>query len=44
MCTVDEGETAEVWDVTEFGTRIHGHHWAPCRFGTKWEDKILSMR
>ena len=43
MCTVDAGETAEAWDVTEQGTRIQGQHWAPCRFGTRWEDKVVEF-
>jgi hypothetical protein len=43
MCTVDAGETAETWDVTEDGTRIQGQHWAPCRFGTRWEDTIVEF-
>ncbi|KAE9365871.1 glycoside hydrolase family 78 protein [Stipitochalara longipes BDJ] len=43
MCTVDAGETAEAWDVTEEGTRIAGQHWAPCRFGTRWEDKVVEF-
>jgi hypothetical protein len=43
MCTVDARETAEAWEVTESGTRIAGQHWAPCRFGTRWEDKIVEF-
>jgi hypothetical protein len=43
MCTVDAGETAEAWDITEEGTRINGQHWAPCRFGTRWEDKVVEF-
>lgn len=43
MCTVDAGETAEAWDVTEEGTRINGQHWAPCRFGTRWENKVVEF-
>jgi hypothetical protein len=43
MCTVDAGETAEAWDVTEEGTRMQGQHWAPCRFGTRWEDKVVEF-
>ena len=37
-CTVEAGETAEAWEVTEIGTRIVGQHWAPCRHGTRWGD------
>ncbi|KAG4442786.1 hypothetical protein IFR05_001732 [Cadophora sp. M221] len=37
-CTVEAGETAEAWEVTESGTRIIGQHWAPCRHGTRWGD------
>ncbi|PVH68309.1 glycoside hydrolase family 78 protein [Cadophora sp. DSE1049] len=37
-CTVEAGETAEAWEVTENGTRIVGQHWAPCRHGTRWGD------
>lgn len=43
MCTVEAGETADAWDVTENGTRIRGQHWAPCRHGTRWGDKIVSF-
>ncbi|KUJ16636.1 bacterial alpha-L-rhamnosidase domain-containing protein [Mollisia scopiformis] len=38
MCTVEAGETAEAWEITEEGTRILGQHWAPCRQGTRWGD------
>lgn len=38
MCTVEEGETADAWEVTEEGTRILGQHWAPLRQGTRWKD------
>ncbi|RDW69281.1 hypothetical protein BP6252_08301 [Coleophoma cylindrospora] len=38
MCTVEAGETADAWEVTEAGTIIHGQHWAPCRQGTRWGD------
>lgn len=41
MCTVEASETAETWEVTENGTRIRGQHWAPCRRGTRWGDKIV---
>ena len=37
-CTVEAGETAAAWEVTEHGTRIVGQHWAPCRHGTRWGD------
>jgi hypothetical protein len=43
MCTVDVGETAEAWDITDEGTRIQGQHWAPCRFGTRWEDMVVEF-
>jgi hypothetical protein len=43
MCTVEAGETAEAWEVTEEGTRIRGQHWAPCRHGTRWGDKIVEF-
>jgi alpha-L-rhamnosidase len=43
MCTVEAGETANAWEVTESGTRIRGQHWAPCRHGTRWGDKIVSF-
>lgn len=43
MCTVEAGETAEAWEVTEEGTRIKGQHWAPCRHGTRWGDKIVEF-
>jgi hypothetical protein len=43
MCTVEAGETAEAWEVTETGTRILGQHWAPCRHGTRWGDKIVEF-
>lgn len=43
MCTVEAGETAEAWEVTEQGTRIMGQHWAPCRHGTRWGDKRIQF-
>jgi len=43
MCTVEVGETAEAWVVTETGTRILGQHWAPCRHGTRWGDKTVQF-
>jgi hypothetical protein len=43
MCTVEAGETAEAWEVTEEGTRIRGQHWAPCRHGTRWGDKTVKF-
>ncbi|TVY81734.1 hypothetical protein LSUE1_G005471 [Lachnellula suecica] len=43
MCTVEAGETAEAWEVTEEGTRIRGQHWAPCRHGTRWGDKMVQF-
>lgn len=43
MCTVEAGETAEAWEVTEAGTRILGQHWAPCRHGTRWRDKVVEF-
>ncbi|KAH8679026.1 Six-hairpin glycosidase-like protein [Tricladium varicosporioides] len=43
MCTVEAGETAEAWEVTEEGTRIRGQHWAPCRQGTRWGDKTVTF-
>jgi hypothetical protein len=43
MCTVEAGETAAAWDVTEKGVKIEGQHWAPCRFGTRWEDKSVEF-
>jgi alpha-L-rhamnosidase len=43
MCTVEAGETAEAWEVTEAGTRIMGQHWAPCRHGTRWGDKVVDF-
>ncbi len=43
MCTVEAGETAEAWEVTEAGTRILGQHWAPCRHGTRWGDKAVQF-
>jgi alpha-L-rhamnosidase len=44
MCTVEAGETAEAWEVTGEGTRIIGQHWAPCRHGTRWEDKTVEFK
>lgn len=41
MCTVQAGETEPAWDVTPEGTRVRGQHWAPCRHGTRWCDKIV---
>jgi alpha-L-rhamnosidase len=43
MCTVEAGETAEAWEVTEAGTRILGQHWAPCRHGTRWGDNTVQF-
>ncbi|KAL9946824.1 hypothetical protein D7B24_004622 [Verticillium nonalfalfae] len=43
MCTVRQGETRPAWDVTEDGTRVFAGHWAPCRQGTEWTDKIVEF-
>ena len=43
MCTVEAKETADAWEVTERGTQIWGQHWAPCRHGTRWGDKVVSF-
>lgn len=43
MCTVRQGETRPAWDVTEDGTRVFAGHWAPCRLGTAWADKIVEF-
>ncbi|KAL3427196.1 alpha-L-rhamnosidase (RhaA is able to hydrolyze alpha-1) [Phlyctema vagabunda] len=43
MCTVEAGETAEAWEVTEEGTIVRGQHWAPCRHGTRWADKTVEF-
>jgi hypothetical protein len=42
-CTVRRGETRAAWDVTSQGTRVHAGHWAPCRQGTAWSDKIVTF-
>ncbi|KAH7071694.1 Six-hairpin glycosidase-like protein [Paraphoma chrysanthemicola] len=44
MCTVERGETAPAWEVTEQGTMVHGQHWAPCRHGTRWGDKRVRFQ
>lgn len=43
MCTVQKGETEPAWDVLPEGTRVYGQHWAPCRHGTRWLDKVVSF-
>ncbi|ESZ93140.1 glycoside hydrolase family 78 protein [Sclerotinia borealis F-4128] len=43
-CTVEAGEVQEVWKVAEFGTRIPGQRWAPCRHGTHWKDKAIKFK
>lgn len=43
MCSVEKGETAPSWHVTEDGTRVFGQHWAPCRQGTRWGDKVVTF-
>ncbi|KAG4025792.1 hypothetical protein MFRU_050g00100 [Monilinia fructicola] len=43
-CTVEAGEVQEIWSVGEFGTRISGQRWAPCRHGTRWKDKAIKFR
>lgn len=44
MCTVARGETTSAWEVTDDGTRVRGQHWAPCRHGTRWGDKIVRFQ
>lgn len=41
MCSVRPGETRPAWDPTPEGTRVYGGHWAPCRHGTRWTDKVV---
>lgn len=43
MCTVEAGETADAWEVVTEGTRVRGQHWAPCRQGTRWGDKVVTF-
>ncbi|CCD56434.1 hypothetical protein ACHAPC_010651 [Botrytis cinerea] len=43
-CTVDAGEVQEIWEVGEFGTRISGQRWAPCRLGTRWKNKAIKFK
>ncbi|KFY33721.1 hypothetical protein V494_07380 [Pseudogymnoascus sp. VKM F-4513 (FW-928)] len=43
MCTMAAGETLPSWEVTDFGTRVFGQHWAPCRQGTRWNDAIVEF-
>ncbi|RAQ98717.1 bacterial alpha-L-rhamnosidase domain-containing protein [Stemphylium lycopersici] len=44
MCTVAKGETTPAWEVTTEGTKVRGQHWAPCRLGTRWEDKTVRFQ
>jgi hypothetical protein len=41
LCTVARNETTPAWEVTVNGTRVYGGHWAPCRHGTRWGDKVV---
>ncbi|CAD6447660.1 2ab42c30-6a58-457f-a490-074dddd35bee [Sclerotinia trifoliorum] len=43
-CTVEAGEVQETWEVAEFGTKISGQRWAPCRHGTRWKDKAIKFK
>jgi hypothetical protein len=43
MCTVKRGETKPAWDITTNGARVYGGHWAPCRQGTRWQDKTVTF-
>lgn len=43
MCTLVAGETKPAWDITPQGARVYGGHWAPCRQGTRWTDKIVTF-
>jgi hypothetical protein len=43
MCSLTREETAPGWEVTDRGTKVHGQHWAPCRHGTRWTDKIVTF-
>lgn len=43
LCTVQKGETEPAWDVADEGTMVYGQHWAPCRRGTRWRDKIVEF-
>ncbi|KAH6629331.1 Six-hairpin glycosidase-like protein [Boeremia exigua] len=43
-CTVMKGETSSAWQATAEGTRVRGQHWAPCRLGTRWADKIIRFQ
>lgn len=43
-CTIDAGEVQEIWEVGEFGTRISGQRWAPCRLGTRWKNKAIKFK
>lgn len=44
MCSVGRGESSPAWEVTESGTRVYGQHWAPCRHGTRWGDKVVRFQ
>jgi alpha-L-rhamnosidase len=41
MCTAEANETEAAWYVSPDGTTVYGQHWAPCRFGTRWLDKVV---
>ena len=43
LCTLEQNEVPEAWEVTEAGTRVFGQHWAPCRQGTRWGDVIVNF-
>lgn len=43
-CTIEAGEVQETWNVKEYGTRIPGQRWAPCRQGTRWKDKAVKFK
>lgn len=43
MCTVRRGETKPAWDITSKGTRVLPGHWAPCRKGTSWTNKVITF-
>ncbi|KAF2222562.1 bacterial alpha-L-rhamnosidase domain-containing protein, partial [Elsinoe ampelina] len=43
-CTVEKGQTQPAWDFLEDRTRVYGQHWAPCRHGTRWADKVVRFQ
>ncbi|KAG8630646.1 hypothetical protein KVT40_002265 [Elsinoe batatas] len=43
-CTVEKGQTQPAWNFLDDRTRVYGQHWAPCRHGTRWTDKVVRFQ